>query len=168
MTMLRGTATAPSIFGACTQTARLRPPETTTGRALPCSRCVHYCAPNDELFIGLQPPFLSRAERGIRKAPAPSRTRLRVPRIVNRAERWMILRVLGYLRVSFHPSESGILNSREQVPAPRNLISMCEDHIQIPAMPGIPARLRSFGLRVRGLKGARRQTTKLDDRTARH
>ena len=80
----------------------------------------------------------------------------------------MILRVLGYLRVSFHPSEFGILNSREQVPAPRNLISMCEDHIQIPAMPGIPARLRSFGLRVRGLKGARRQTTKLDDRTARH
>ncbi len=60
MTMLRGAAIAPSIFGACTQTPRLRPPDYDWSRL--ASSLLR--AERRAIHLGLQPPFLSRAERG--------------------------------------------------------------------------------------------------------
>ena len=70
----------------------------------------------------------------------------------------MILRVLGVFAGIVSPLR--VWNSkfrRTSSRLPGYLISMCEDHIEIPAIPGIPARWRGRGWLGLGLKGARRQ-----------
>jgi hypothetical protein len=58
----------------------------------------------------------------------------------------MILRVLGVFAGIVPPIHVWNSKFRKQVQPPGNLISMCEDHIGIPAIPGKPARLRDCGL----------------------